>query len=363
MQNSNKKRICIVTRSLGEGGADRVASLQSIFFSNLGYQVFIVSILNFTKYSYKGKLLNLGEIKEKDNTFLGRYKRFLIFKNFLKDNQVDIIIDHRVRKKIFSEAIISFFLYGKKAIYVIHNSKIDLYFPSSKWIAKLAYRNAKKIVAVSDEIKQQVINTYGFNNVMRIYNPIDFDDINLKKEDSVNLNYKYIFWYGRFEDKQKNLSLLINSYKHSVLPSLKIKLVLMGQGKDENKIIELIKSLNLNDDIKVLPFSINPFSYIKQAVYVVLSSRYEGFPMTVLESLACGKPVLSVKYGDSVHEIIKNKYNGLLVENNVEALSKGLNIFIQNKNLYENCKNNAILSVERFNMQNISHQWGKLIND
>jgi len=110
MQNSHKKRICIVTRSLGEGGSDRVASLQSIFLNDLGYDVYVVSILNWIKYPYKGTLLNLGKLKEQEDTALGRIKRFVIFRNFLRRNEIDIIIDHRVRIKTLSECIISLLL-------------------------------------------------------------------------------------------------------------------------------------------------------------------------------------------------------------------------------------------------------------
>lgn len=364
MQNSNKKRICIVSRSLGEGGSDRVASLQSIFFSNLGYDVFLVTILNFTKYPYKGTLLNLGKIKEVDDTFLGRFRRLIIFRDFIKNNKIDVIIDHRVRKKIFSEAVISLLIYGKKAIYVIHNYTIDLYFPKNKWIAELCYRNSKKIVAVSNEIEEKVKAFYSFQNTTTIYNPVDFDDIELKKEAAVSLDFKYVFWYGRFEDKQKNLSLLVEAYKDSLLPNLGIKLVIMGQGKDEAKIIKLIKKLNLFDNVLVLPFSKNPFAFINKSYFTVISSRYEGFPMTILESLACGVPVLSVNYGDAVNEILKSNYNGLIVDNfNSNILSDGLNRLVNDKELYNRCKKNAKLSVKKFSLLDIAKQWQQIIDN
>ena len=78
MQSKHKKRICIVSRSLSEGGADRVAAMQSIFLSDLGYEVFIVTILNSIQYPFKGELFNLGEFKEQNDTFLGRFKLIYI---------------------------------------------------------------------------------------------------------------------------------------------------------------------------------------------------------------------------------------------------------------------------------------------
>ena len=59
MQSNNKKRICIVTRSLGGGGLERVAAKQSEYLHDYGYKVFIVTILDQIDYPFKGKLLNL----------------------------------------------------------------------------------------------------------------------------------------------------------------------------------------------------------------------------------------------------------------------------------------------------------------
>lgn len=364
MQSKHKKRICIVSRSLSEGGADRVAAMQSIFLSDLGYDVFIVTILNSIKYPYKGELFNLGEIKEQNDSILGRFKRLLLFRKYLKENRIDIVIDHRVRCKFFSEYIISGFIYPKTTIYIVHNFTIKRYFPPVKWLTKLLYGKAKKIVTVSEGIEKKVKELYDFNNLETIYNPIDFDYLNSLKAANVDISVPFIFWYGRFEEDQKNVALLVDAYSKSELSTLGIKLVLMGDGKDKNRIVEKISDLNLNSLIEVLPFSENPFAYIDKSIFTVLSSKYEGFPMTVLESLACGVPVVSVEYKNHEDGVIVNEVNGLMVENhNPLALSKALNRFIKDEKLYLRCKAHAKQSVEPFSVQNISKQWKILIEN
>ncbi len=352
-----------MTRSLGEGGADRVASLQSVFLSDLGYDVYIVSILNYIKYPYKGCLLNLGKLKEQEDTILGRFKRFIAFKKFLNDNRIELVIDHRVRCRTLSETLISLLLYRMNVFYMVHNYKISLYFPSFKWMAKQVYRRAEYIVAVSKEVHRKISEVYHLPNVITILNPIDFDYINQMKMHHVEIDYKYIFWYGRFEDGSKNLTLLINAYNSSVLPDLEIKLILMGDGKDKLKMKRLITRLNLNESVVLLPFSKNPFAFVNNSFFVALSSRYEGLPMTILESLACGIPVVSVDYNTGNNEVIKNGYNGLLVRNNdVKALSEAFNTFVRDKELYLGCKENAIESVKPYGVEPISKQWEGIIN-
>ncbi|GAA3569931.1 glycosyltransferase [Snuella lapsa] len=362
MQNNNKKRICIVARSLGEGGADRVASLQSIFLSDLGYEVYVVSFCNYIKYPYKGILLNLGELKDNNNNFLGKIKRLLVFRKFINNNKIDVIIDHRVRSRPLLEVLIAFFVYKPEVIYIVHNYKIDLYFPSVKQVTRFVNKKAKCIVAVSSQIEQKVKDVYRLKNVRTIYNPIDFDFINSNKSEKLKVNYKYIFWYGRLEDEQKNIKLLIEAYKESDLVLLGIKLIIMGSGKDENKIKELIFNLGLQGNIVLLPFSKNPFAYINKSIFVALSSRYEGLPMTILESLACGIPVVSVDYNEGNNKIVQHGYNGLLVKNNdVKALADAFNTFVTDEELYKRCKKNAKSSVRSYDIEHVAKEWGKLI--
>lgn len=344
--------------SLGKGGVERSSALLSKILSSRGYQMHIVTIMDTVVYDFEGELFNLGAI-EKGNSLRSKIKKFKIFKRFLKENSFDFIIDNRSRPSFFREIMVSRFLFDPRhTIYCVRSYNLDTYFVKPKSVAKFLYKDAYKIVAVSKEISSKVTSEFGFDNVTTIYNPIEYPEV--KK---INTDDPYILFYGRLVDDVKNISLLIESYQASILPKHGIKLFLLGDGEDVDMLKHKVTQSNLTQQIKFIPFTKNPYPYVKAAKFTVLTSHYEGFPRSIIESLALGIPVLSVDCKSGPKEIIEHEVNGLLVENyNPKALSEAMNRLIRDTHLYDTCRANAKNSVQAFSMESIGNVWQKLLN-
>ncbi len=354
------KKVCIVTTSLGKGGAERSSAILSQILSDLNYEVHILITKNDIDYEFAGKLFNL---EDSFGTNLSDFKKIKILRFFFREYDFDIIIDNRTRPQFLKEYILYNFVFkSKKKISVVRSFYLKKYFPNSKLLVRILYGKKTTLVAVSKQIKKAIIHNYKLKNISQIYNPVKIDKINVLAKESLDINDKFVLWYGRIENSVKNFDLLLEAYKKSILSKNDIKLCLIGQGDDLGLLKEKINSLELKDKVYHIPFLKNPFPYVKKAIFTTLTSYYEGFPRVLIESLACGTPVISVDCKSGPNEIIKHGYNGLLVENhNIFALANAFNSFIENKTLYNTCKSNAKCSVKKFSFENISKNWDELL--
>lgn len=355
----NKKyKIALIGYRLSGGGAEKVMSVLSFFFEKQGIEVHSIIVLDAVSYSHAGKLVNLGKMKNSSNGFFNKYSRFSFLKKYLKENDFDFIIDFRFRIKPIQELLIAKWLYKTNTIFTVHSYLISHYMPNWSLLSRYMYGDCYKIVSVSNQSKELIAREHQLKNVITIYNPIDIEEISSKSEEPVTLNFEYIIGIGQMETNIKQFDKLIEAYAHSILPQKKIHLVLLGEGERKNTLLKLVKEKNIEDKVHFLGFKHNPFKYLKNAKFFVLSSLNEGLSNVLLESLACKTPVVSFDCLAGPSEIITNRENGLLVENqNVKKMSEAMNLFIKDQVLYQHCKQNALASVHAFSIENIGLQW------
>ncbi|HAH55585.1 MAG TPA: glycosyltransferase family 4 protein [Flavobacterium sp.] len=357
----NKYKIALIGFSLSKGGGEKVMANLSLFFDRKGIEVHNIIVLDGVTYPYAGTLVNMGLQKNTTNGFANKWKRLQFLRSYLKANDFDFIIDFRPRTKAIQELIISRFIYKAKTILTVHSFLIDYYMPKSAWLTRLIYNQTYATVAIVDQIKERLESQYQLKNLTTIANPINLEEVNEKCNETVDIGFEYIIGIGQYADNIKQFDKLILSYANSILPQKQIHLIILGTG-NKTPLEELALEKNVLKQVHFLGFQENPFKFMKNAKFFVLSSLNEGMPNVLLESLACGTPVVAFDCLTGPREIIMDKQNGLLVENqNIEKLTDAMNLIIEDVDLYNYCKTNASESIQRFSLDNIGKQWLNLM--
>ncbi|KJF99714.1 hypothetical protein UB34_01370 [Photobacterium leiognathi] len=249
-------------------------------------------------------------------------KRIFKLKKFLqwlkteeKEKSFDVIFsEHGETNDIIS------YINDPRLIYCIHNSDEHTY-NNKNLYNRWKYKNkitkkisGKHVVCVSDGIKDFLIETSknSYKSISRIYNPFSFEEIKkLSLQDTAyDLPENFIVFVGRLE-KQKNLNLLLESL---VKMKSKINLVIIGEGSLEHDIRNKAKILGLEDQVFIYPFCLNPYSIMRQAKMLILTSIHEGFGNVLVESLICGTPAISVNCPSGPSEILSGDLLKYLVD-------------------------------------------------
>jgi len=347
------KKIMLIVPSLIRGGVERVVSVLSKEFSKY-YQVFVVIYHGPIEYKIYGKLINL---KTPTGSFLRKiinnFDRIIKLKRLIKETSPDYMISFMGNLQpilVFRPVIVS-----------IHSNPDHFSNFPRKLFLKTIYKlpNVKKVITVSRGVEKKLNKKFYLKNTKTIYNPIDLKLIKQKLLAKRPIDSDYIMAVGRLS-REKGFDILINAFAKSNLKN-KIKLIILGEGKERANLEKLIDKLDLKEQVILYGKVDNPFIYMKYANFSILPSKSEGFPIVLLEALACGIPVIATNCETGPSEIVEDGENGLLVPvEDVESLKIAMDKLFYDKELYMKLKTNACRSVKKYDIKNIAQEWMEL---
>ena len=155
---------------------------------------------------------------------------------------------------------------------------------------------------------------------------------------------------------EKDQKKLIFAFKEvsNIHPSA--KLIILGSGPLKNKLMFLIKKFKLEDKVFLLGQKSNPYPYLQKSDCFILSSNYEGQPMTLFEALILDKPIIAT---DIVgNRSVLDEGLGCIVKNSQEGLIQGMLDFLEGKN---NCC--EYFDYQRYNKNALKMFYDKVIID
>lgn len=342
----------------GLAGAEIMVEHLSIALHEDNYDVYIISL-----YNYRSAITDRLENNNIPIYYLEKKKGFdvkiyLQLCKVLKEVKPDVIHTHRY---LLPYAVpVALFASVPVRVHTIHNIAEREVGKLQRRINALFYKTCKVVpVAISPIVKESVINEYNItpNRVPMIYNGIDLRKC-IKKYRYNNSGKIYILHIGRYSE-QKNHMVLIDCFKvvHDQEPNTVLRLI--GSGDLENVVRQKSIELDLEDCIEFLGPKANVYSYLHEADIFTLPSLWEGMPITLIEAMATGLPIVATKVG-GVPDMIEHGVSGLLVDVSREEISKALLRLVRDCSLRKAIGKAAILASEKFSAQEMAKNYSLL---
>ncbi len=183
------------------------------------------------------------------------------------------------------------------------------------FFSKQAWVNRKKITVIHNGVDIEAINAFlqekGESEIQRVR-----QELGLEAEEKIILNVARL-------KPQKNHELLIAAFQLFVKENPSYHLVILGDGAEKGRLLQLIADRGLKDVVHLLGYRDDVFSWYVASDFFVLTSKHEGFPNVGVEAMAFGVPLVSTSV-PGVDEFLDSGKNGQLVKDQPKEVLAGM---------------------------------------
>ena len=379
-----KKKILIRIGSLRHGGAEKVLVT---FLRNLPKDKYEVDLL---LNLYSGKhlpdvpdwvnvmFLNRGEMittnRPKDlpkkiyrvvyQQLLKKYPKIL-YKKKLKNKQYDVEF---AAIHGFMDEILNSPLKSSKKLMWIHNDLTQVSGYTPEKIRR--FFRYDKVMVISEKIQETFLslaeNQGEKDKIVRIYNPLDTQEILTKSEKPV-INYQFDESVPTFVSvgtvfPQKGFDRLLRVHKRLLDDGFPHRILILGDGYDFETIKKLKSDLGVDETATMFGFTDNPYPYFRQANYYILSSRYEGFPTVLFEAITLKKNIIATDVS-GVREMLNEGNLGLITDNSEEGIYQGMKQALQHPESFDDYQKKLTDYQMPFDLENSVKRIMDIIDD
>ncbi len=359
------QKILFLIGHIGIGGKERQLMEMILGLPNSRYELFLfrksANDLIFNKIDTKIKEIKTLNVKSFNiyniiqlYKFINKIEPHIIFSLSKTTSHFSMIIKFLFQKRFRlinasirnAPVIFNFYLRIEKMLYKFYDEVI-----ANSYAGLLAYKQL------------------GINGRYILYNGFDMNrvpsDSKIKLRLNLGLGDKFLVTMVASMGDRKDQTSLIKAANILLRKNSDILFYLIGDGPKRSHYLNLIKHFDLNDQVKILGEIENVESYLKASDLSVLcsaKSHGEGIPNVIIESFACGTPVIATDNGGT-KEILRNDLNGYLINNGDYKNLADKILFLKNnpirlKSFAQNC-----LSIieDRFRTENMIMNFEKII--
>ncbi len=337
--------ILFFTRTMYLGGTENVVLQQVEAFKPYVRNIVVCSCggVNVERLTAMGiKHYQIPDVTKKNpSTFITTSK---VLKKIIKDEGITIIhTEHRM-----AALYVSLLGLYRKCLFVntSHNT-----FQSQRAMTKFAYKHAN-IIACGGMVKKNLVEFFGLpeQQVTVIHNAIKpFEDkvtVDPTIEKLHQDGYFVVGNVGRLSE-QKGMEYFIDAIPTIIEKHAMTKFLIIGTGELEDELKKRVVDRKIEDAVIFMGYRSDIQNVMSQLDLEVLSSLWEGFPLTPIEAFSVGRTVVATGV-DGTLEIVQNEENGLMIEpRKPNQIAEAICRFIEDKNLKKKCELGAKESYER----------------
>lgn len=361
-------KILLFIHSLHYGGAERVAMNLSSEWAAQGQEVCVVTLTSTASDFYslhdsvKRITLDLaGATNGPAGAVFANARRMLALRRVLKEVRPDVVLGIETRPSIL--AILAGLGLPCKVIATEHIHP-PMLFEGRFWecLRRWTYPFADKVVALTEKSRLWLQEHCHCKRVTVIPNsislPIPVVEPLVSPQAVVGAQRRVLLAAGRMAE-QKGFDILIDSFGRIASDFPAWNLVILGDGDDRRALTAQIAAAGLGDRV-LLPGQVgNMPDWYERADLYVLSSRFEGFSMTIVEAMASGCAVVSFDCDAGPGDIITHGHDGLLVRQvgDPQALADALSILMKDDETRALMASRARAVVDRFSVARVFSMW------
>lgn len=347
-------KIIQVIADFGLAGAETMVEHLSSGLIAEGHDVLIISLFDLhtaitDRIESKGiKIEYLGKKRGFDPSVIAKMRKII------KAYKPDIINTHRyVLPYVFMAAL----RLNINLVHTVHNVAQKEQTNVGKRINKILFRMFNVLpIALSKEVQKTIHEVYGLptQRIPVIFNGIDLSKCIVKKKYKRNKDFNIIH-VGRFMDV-KNHALLIKCFAQFVKLHPDARLQLLGDGERREEIVQLVKELDITDFVEFAGLQSNVYPWLHNADLFILPSKFEGMPMTLIEAMGTGLPIVASNVG-GIPDMLTSKKDALLIEPNEKDIIEALEFLYSNEGKRKELGQNALRKSVMFSSQTMAKKY------
>lgn len=342
-----------------KGGTERTTCCLANEFAKHNHDVCIVSVFKnepTIKY-FLNSNVNVTYLSDKEYSIeLGLSKRVLLIAKQLrlvKRCQTLIAADVIIGQKILASLLLWWAGLSKKSIACEH-FKFEMYNNIVRSMRNVLYKKFRQVVVLTENDEQKFKRV--LTNVSVIPNMVSVNPTT-----GVGADSKRMISVGRLHP-QKGYDLLLQALPKVFSEAPDWTLDIFGEGEDYEQLTEQCRQLNLTQNVHFKGYTSNIEGEYANAALYIMSSRFEGFPMVLLEAAACQLPIVSFQCPEGPETILANGGGLLVPPENSDALSDAILKVIKDDQLRKKLAQETIKITERYSPLSIYGEWMNLFH-